>query len=71
METGNFHGEFMVELVWILSGVYMEKTWKIKLPDNLHTRYILPTISIIATYYGDEIFFQWKHYENKRKYAFL
>ena len=30
---------FMVKLVWRLCGVFMKKTWQIKLPDNLHINY--------------------------------
>ena len=26
-ESDTFHGDFMVKLVWRLSGVLMEKTW--------------------------------------------
>ena len=34
-------GDFMVNLVCRLSLVFMEKTWQIKLPDNLHTDFII------------------------------
>ena len=69
MQTDNFHGDFMVKLVWYCLGF----TWRKHGKSNYQTisikSVILPNISIIATYYGDEIFFQWKHYENKRNYV--
>ena len=47
-ESDTFHGNFMVKLVWRLSGVFMEKTRLIKLPDNRHTDFTAksPIISI-------------------------
>ena len=31
----------MVKLIWRLSGVFMEKTWYIKLPYNLHVNFTI------------------------------
>ena len=27
VESDTFHGDFMVKFVWILSGVFLQKTW--------------------------------------------
>ena len=35
MESDTFYGDFVVKLVWRLSGVFIEKTWQIKLPERL------------------------------------
>ena len=78
MESDTFYGDFMVKLVWRLSGVFMEKTWEIKSPDNLHKSiaqplYCLHAVCIISTYYGHEMIFQgsnpwerpWKNRKNR------
>ena len=37
VESDNFDGDFMVRSVW----VFMEKTWEIHLPDNLHINFTI------------------------------
>ena len=41
MKSDTFYGEFMVKLVWRLSEIFMEKTRKIKLQDNLHMNFTI------------------------------
>ena len=81
-QNGNqYHGDFVVKLVWRLSGSFLEKIWYIKLPDNLHINftiesrkkyhspYCLHTIYIISTFYGDEICFHCKCAKGTKKYS--
>ena len=39
--SDTFYGDFMAQLVWRLSEVFMEKTWSIKSPNNLHINSIV------------------------------
>ena len=57
METDTFYRDFMVKSISRLSGVFMEKTWLIKLAGNRHTNFTvksplmyicLHTVSILA-----------------------
>ena len=36
-----FYRDSMVKLVWRLSVVFIEKTQKVKLPDNLHINFTI------------------------------
>ena len=33
--SDTFYGDVMLELVWRLSGVFIEKTWQMKLPNSM------------------------------------
>ena len=49
-----YYGDFMVKLFWTLSVVFMEETWLIKLPDNLHINFTIKSrlkvsLSILTT----------------------
>ena len=35
VESDTFYGDFMVKLVWRLSGIFTGTTWSIKLPEWL------------------------------------
>ena len=41
VESDTFFRDFMVKLVWKLSGVFMETILYIKLPDNTHTNFTI------------------------------
>ena len=41
MESDTFYKDFMVKLVWRLSGVFGGKTWHFKLLENLHVNFTI------------------------------
>ena len=41
MDNDTFNGDFIAKLVWRFSGVFMEKTWYVKLPDNLRISFTI------------------------------
>ena len=43
MESDTSHGDFMVKFIWGLFEVFMEETWYIKFPDNLHLNFTTDT----------------------------
>ena len=49
MESDTFYGDFMAKLVQRLSGVFIEKTWIIRLPDNFHINF---TINLHKKYHS-------------------
>ena len=44
MESATLTRDFMVKLVWRSFGALMEKTWLIKLPENLHINFTIKTL---------------------------
>ena len=41
MKSDTLYGDFLVKLMWRLSGVFKKKTWQIGLPDNIHINFTI------------------------------
>ena len=41
MESDTFHGDFMVRLIWRLSGNLIYPVFSMKTPDNLQTNFTI------------------------------
>ena len=53
VESDTLYGDFMVKLIWRLPRVFIEKTLFIKLPENLHEKYLL------SPYYPHSFYILW------------
>ena len=51
MKSDTFYGDFMVKLSWTLSGIFVEKTCQVKLPDERHINLTTKSLSMLSPYY--------------------
>ena len=40
MESNTSYGDFMVKLIWRLSGYLIEHVFSTEIPDNVHTNFL-------------------------------
>ena len=66
VESDTFYGDFVVKSVWRLSRVFTEKTWLIKLADNLHINFTIKSkkqktsLSLLSPYYLLSFYRLWR-----------